>query len=112
MLAGSPTRRRRTRDGLPDERGPFILTLPLPLPFPLASGSAPGSTLPPSTSAWPTSWAVTRTGLPPAGDGELTNSKIRCYAPASPPVLLGVRNIEASSGKQGIGTCGLKAQSS
>jgi hypothetical protein len=32
--------------------------------------------------------AATRTGLPPAGEDELTNSKIRCYVTASPPILL------------------------
>src|ERR1022692_2299151 len=40
--------------------------------------------------------AATRTGLPPAGDDELTNSKIRCYVTASPPALLGARIIEAN----------------
>jgi hypothetical protein len=39
--------------------------------------------------------AATRTGLPPAGDDELTNSKIRCYVTASPPTLLGARKPEA-----------------
>ena len=39
--------------------------------------------------------AATRTGLPPAGDDELTNSKIRCYVTASPPVLLGARKAKA-----------------
>jgi hypothetical protein len=39
--------------------------------------------------------AATRTGLPPAGDDELTNSKIRCYVTASPPALLGARMIRA-----------------
>jgi hypothetical protein len=40
--------------------------------------------------------AATRTGLPPEGDDELTNSKIRCYVTASPPALLGARKIEAN----------------
>jgi hypothetical protein len=39
--------------------------------------------------------AATRTGLSPAGDDELTNSKIRCYLTVSPPALLGARNVEA-----------------
>jgi hypothetical protein len=39
--------------------------------------------------------AATRTGLPPAGDDELTNSKIRCYVTASPPALLGARKARA-----------------
>jgi len=41
--------------------------------------------------------AATRTGLPPAGDDELTNSKIRCYITASPPALLGARIARARS---------------
>ena len=40
--------------------------------------------------------AATRTGLSPAGDDELTNSKIRCYVTASPPALLGARIFRAS----------------
>lgn len=39
--------------------------------------------------------AATRIGLPPAGDDELTNSKIRCNVTASPAALLGARIIEA-----------------
>jgi hypothetical protein len=39
--------------------------------------------------------AATRTGPSPAGDDELTNSKIRCYVTASPPALLGARMIKA-----------------
>jgi hypothetical protein len=41
--------------------------------------------------------AATRTGLPPAGDDELTNSKIGCYVTASPPALLGARIIRANA---------------
>ena len=40
--------------------------------------------------------AATRTEHPPAGDDELTNSKIRCYVTASPPAPLGARKIEAN----------------
>ena len=40
--------------------------------------------------------AATRTGLSPAGDDELTNSKIRCYVTATPPALLGARNCWAN----------------
>jgi hypothetical protein len=51
---------------------------------------------PGAASLLPGLLAATRTGLPPAGDDELTNSKIRCYITASPPALLGARKAEAS----------------
>jgi hypothetical protein len=50
-----------------------------------------------TASLLPGPLAATRTGLPPAGDDELTNSKIRCYVTASPPALLGARMIRASA---------------
>jgi hypothetical protein len=36
--------------------------------------------------------AATRTGLSPASDGELTNSRISRYVTASPPILLGAQS--------------------
>jgi hypothetical protein len=53
----------------------------------LRPGPFPGR----AASLLPGLLAATRTGLPPAGDDELTNSKIRCYVTASPPALLGAR---------------------
>jgi len=41
--------------------------------------------------------AATRTGLSPAGDDELTNSKIRCYVTVSPAALLGPRKPQVSA---------------
>jgi hypothetical protein len=43
-----------------------------------------------AASLLPGPLAATRTGLPPAGDDELTN-KIHRYITASPPALLGAR---------------------
>jgi hypothetical protein len=57
----------------------------------LRPGPFPGR----AASLLPGLLAATRTGLTPAGDDELTNSKIRCYITASPPALLGARTIEA-----------------
>ena len=51
---------------------------------------------PGAASLLPGLLAATRTGLPPAGDDELTNSKIRCYVTASPPALLGARKMQVS----------------
>ena len=47
---------------------------------------------PPAASLLPGLLAATRTGLPPAGEDELTNGKIRCYVTASPPALLGAQD--------------------
>ena len=47
----------------------------------LRPGPLPGQ----AASLLPGLLAATRTGLPPAGDNELTNSKIRCYITAPPP---------------------------
>src|ERR1022692_3142098 len=57
----------------------------------LRPGPFPGR----AASLLPGLLAATRTGLPPAGDDELTNSKIRCYITASPPILLGARKARA-----------------
>ena len=59
------------------------------------AGLRPGPFPDQTASLLPGLLAATRTGLPPAGDDELTNSKIGCYVTASPPALLGARNIEA-----------------
>ena len=48
---------------------------------------------PDAASLLPGLLAATRTGLSPAGDDELTSSKLRCYVTASPPALLGARMI-------------------
>src|SRR5947209_3200236 len=63
----------------------------LPLAGLLTLGSDPGPFPDRAASLLPGLLAATRTGLPPAGDDELTNSKIRCYVTASPPALLGAR---------------------
>jgi hypothetical protein len=59
------------------------------------AGLRPGPFPDLTASLLPGLLAATRTGLPPAGDDELTNSKIRCYVTASPPALLGARMIRA-----------------
>ena len=60
------------------------------------AGLRPGPFPDRAASLLPGLLAATRTGLSPAGDDELTNSKIRCYVTASPPVLLGARMIRVS----------------
>src|ERR1022692_2770099 len=60
------------------------------------AGLRPGPFPDRAASLLPGLLAATRTGLPPAGDDELTNSKIRCYITASPPILLGARKARAS----------------
>src|SRR6266700_5967011 len=55
------------------------------------AGLRPGPFPDRAASLLPGLLAATRTGLTPAGDDELTNSKIRCYVTASPPALLGAR---------------------
>ena len=57
------------------------------------AGLRPGPFPDRAASLLPGLLAATRTGLPPAGDDELTNSKIHHdgYVTASPPVLLGAR---------------------
>src|SRR5216684_9375612 len=57
----------------------------------LDAGLRPGPFPDRTASLLPGLLAATRTGLTPAGDDELTNSKIRCYLTASPPILLGAR---------------------
>src|SRR5438034_842613 len=59
------------------------------------AGLRPGPFPDQTASLLPGLLAATRTGLPPAGDDELTNSKIRCYVTASPPALLGARKARA-----------------
>jgi hypothetical protein len=68
----------RTAPSLPHERA-FVAGL-RPRPFPDETASLLPGLL-----------AATRTGLPPASDDELTNSKISRYVTASPPALLGAR---------------------
>ena len=63
----------------------------LPLAGLLTLGSDPARFQTETASLLPGLLAATRTGLSPAGDDELTNSKIRCYVTASPPALLGAR---------------------
>jgi len=67
----------------------------LPLYRAFDAGLRPGPFPDQAASLLPGLLAATRTGLSPAGDDELTNSKIRCYVTASPPTLLGARKIEA-----------------
>ena len=63
----------------------------------LTLGSGAGRFPPDAASLLPGLLAATRTGLSPAGDDELTNSKIGCYVTALPPALLGARTTRASS---------------
>src|SRR5258708_2577981 len=67
----------------------------LPLNRAFDAGLRPGPFPGRAASLLPGLLAATRTGLPPASDDELTNSKIRCYLTASPPALLGARKTEA-----------------
>src|ERR1022692_3570972 len=67
----------------------------LPLDRASDAGLRPGPFPDRAASLLPGLLAATRTGLTPAGDDELTNSKIRCYVTASPPDLLGARKAEA-----------------
>ena len=60
----------------------------------LTLGSDPARCQTEPPACYPGLLAATRTGFTPAGDGELTNSKIRCYAAASPPALLGAPMIK------------------
>jgi hypothetical protein len=59
------------------------------------AGLRPGPFPDQAASLLPGLLAATRTGLPPAGDDELTNTKINrgLYITVSPPVLLGARKI-------------------
>jgi len=56
------------------------------------AGLRPGPFPDRTASLLPGLLAATRTGLPPAGDDELTNTKnTTTYVTVSPPVLLGAR---------------------
>jgi hypothetical protein len=70
---------------------------PLPLYRAFDAGLRPRPFPGETASLLPGLLAATRAGLPPAGDDELTNSKIRCYVTASPPTLLGARMIRVSN---------------
>jgi hypothetical protein len=76
----------------------------LPLHRAFDAGLQPGPFPDQAASLLPGLLAATRTGLSPAGDDELTNTKKHHgYVTVSPPVLLGARKtltVPPSSGRE------------